>query len=612
MKILLGYGPFNDPTSPYHSLAYLASFIRSKGFSDVIVRDFNVEWFDHEIKSSNIKKLFQKAQVKYSDLKCKSKLSITEAENYKNLHILLSKTIIPIEIEDALRALKDSEKFYNFEIYDKAMSAYKLWTQLYSAVYFPLNLGVNLENRRDDFFNMYFAEDLAQVDTLSEPASSYLEWAKENIISQIKEESVAVLGLSAAFDTQLLYTLALAQLVKKECPNVKIILGGTAFSDWWKKLEDKSKMEVFFEHYCHYMCLGEGETAFWRFLEKIKAKEEPRNIKGILCYDEDKKTLLPFPGVFYEDINKLPTPDYSDVVWEQYFSPDRMVLYSPTRGCYWNKCTFCDYGLNTDGPTSPWRHRDIGLITKDLKEISKDQRFIYFAVDVLSPKGIREMAEAIISENIEIRWGAELRLEKTYKADLARLLKKSGCVALSVGYESGNQRILNLMDKGTKVKGMPKILEDVSNNGIALEMMSFVNFPTETYAEACETIDFLAEHQDYWSLFGVGNFTLTPGSYVAKRPDDFGITLLNKPSLTDSEIAMLYEEKNPAKSEEEKIEISEYADSLLWHRNVFIYDRPWLGGTDTPHTYFYLDKFGSRFFHEHTEKKNGTLKRGEE
>src|SRR6201999_341090 len=102
------------------------------------------------------------------------------------------------------------------------------------------------------------------------------------------------------------------------------------------------------------------------------------------------------PIIHYEDLTKLGGPMF-DHKWDLYLSPERGINYSPTRGCYWNRCTFCDYGLNTDKPTSPWREKPVNVVVEDLRKISNEQKvtYVYFAVDVMAPGYLERLSDAI-------------------------------------------------------------------------------------------------------------------------------------------------------------------------------------------------------------------------
>jgi hypothetical protein len=260
------------------------------------------------------------------------------------------------------------------------------------------------------------------------------------------------------------------------------------------------------------------------------------------------------------------------------------VYYSPTRGCYWNKCTFCDYGLNSDGPTSPWRQSQEERMIQDVRAISAHSRFIYFSVDVLAPATILRFAERAVEERLDIRWGAEIRLEKYWSRERCELLRRSGCVAVAVGFESGNQRILKLIDKGTTPAQVKQAIQAMHAAGIGVQMLGFTGFPTETFEEARDSIDFLVNNRELWTFGGLGDFVLTSGSIVAKDPARFGISGVRPAGKEGVARWLEYEEpisrgaRDAVKQEKRRLQPSHYG-------------RPWLGEPDTPHSYFYQDRF---------------------
>ena len=92
--------------------------------------------------------------------------------------------------------------------------------------------------------------------------------------------------------------------------------------------------------------------------------------------------------------------------------------------------------------------------------------------------------------------------------------------------ESGNQRILDLIDKGTSIAYMSQTMKNFALAGIACQLMAFTDFPTETPEEKKETFDFVSENDEYWSTGGLGTFLLTGTSMIAKNPSRFGITVV--------------------------------------------------------------------------------------
>jgi anaerobic magnesium-protoporphyrin IX monomethyl ester cyclase len=295
----------------------------------------------------------------------------------------------------------------------------------------------------------------------------------------------------------------------------------------------------------------------------------------------------------YEDIRALPSPAYDVWDWDRYWSPEPIVLYSPTRGCYWNKCTFCDYGLNSDRPTSPSRERPLAAVAADLAVAARHGRVLYFAVDAMSPRYLRGLASAMADSPFEFKWSAELRLERTFpQRSVGASLAASGCVAVSFGYESASQRILDLIDKGVRIDNVPGVLAELARNGIAAQLMGFTDFPTETAAEARATFEFLRRHDALWTTAGVGEFQLTPGSIVAKQPWRFGVEVLPGPVCDDvrrwvpwldveSGTEHWFEGEDPRVPEEYR----EWIDGPA-------YPRPFVGGIDSAHSLLYFARYG--------------------
>ena len=84
-------------------------------------------------------------------------------------------------------------------------------------------------------------------------------------------------------------------------------------------------------------------------------------------------------------------------------------------------------------------------------------------------------------------------------------------MAVSVGFESGNQRILNLIDKGTTPAQVKQTIEAMHAADIGVQMLGFTGFPTETFEEARDSIDFLVDNRELWTFGGLGDFVLTLG-----------------------------------------------------------------------------------------------------
>lgn len=90
--------------------------------------------------------------------------------------------------------------------------------------------------------------------------------------------------------------------------------------------------------------------------------------------------------------------------------------------------------------------------------------------------------------------------------------------------ESANQRIIDLMDKGTTPDGVAEVLARSTRAGIRNHLFIIVGFPSETEAEYLETMEFLYQNRDNVHRILACGFSLDNGSIIFKEPERFGIS----------------------------------------------------------------------------------------
>ncbi|MEX3716005.1 radical SAM protein [Cytobacillus horneckiae] len=595
MKTLLIYPPITDPTSGYHSLSYIESYACSKGFNDIDIMDTNIEALHYTMQPEESERIIKGIEKRRIYLENKGQLNkLEELELYYSWK---AKNFDNSKLRTAIDVLQDEDKFYDYSLYRPAVEIISSWVSIITLLGFPgqfngFSVPVNTH------FNLYSIGDLTNEDVINRVSNPFVGYYNNVFMQYLNSNNYSVLGINVTYTAQLPFALYISNLVKKEHPELKILFGGTAIADVWKYIIDKKRFFEIFNN-VDACTVGEGESAFVSILTNVKNNEPLSPTANVLLhpkYGHEVKEHIP---IKYENIEELPTPDFNKLPWEKYLSPHPYIYYSPSRGCYWNKCTFCDYGLNFDSPTSPWRQYSLEKIVEDLRILSKNYKFIYFSVDVLAPAMLLKLAQRIIDEGIDIRWGAEIRLEKYWSVERCTMLKQSGCTAISVGFESGNQRILNLIDKGTKIEQVKETIKHFTEAGIGVQMMGFTGFPTESLEDAMDSVNFLYENKHNWTFGGLGTFVLTKGAIVAQKPKDFGIS--NVKSYKGDDIAWQLYYTNTVGGYDEDEEILVKGKGSL-RKNHF--ERPWVGGVDSPHTMFYHDVFGTQIIDEIIKPNN--------
>jgi len=586
IQYLLINTPLTDPTAPYHSISYLVGATSNAGYTNITCLDANIEALNYLARPEQVA-----GQLQYCEdirLRLEKKGRLTRGEQLTYRYALAAVGFKPCMVRQAIAILQDAEAFYDYGLYRHAVMIMNRWLdflsvqgfagQFHNFAFVPTVVG-----------NLSSIGDLTNPSCLNRLLNPFSPYLNGPFADTILSRAWDLVGLSVNYADQLPFAIAMCKLIRSLRPECIICLGGTEISDDIKYLNDPRQIWTLFPD-CDVIVAGEGETALIEILDAIRERKPlPRQRPGILLPD-DPVTIMQ-PAARYENLAALADARYDIWDWKQYWSPEPVVLYSPTRGCYWNKCTFCDYGLNTDSPTSPSRMRPIEATIRELRNITRFARTLYFSVDAISPSYLRKLCHAIQENGIDIRWSAELRLERTFRQGLADELKNAGCVAISFGYESGSQRVLNLINKGVHLDQVPEVLRELARAGIGAQMMGFIGFPTETPEEARATFEFLLEHNDYWTLAGIGDFVLTRGSIVAKRYQDFGIQKIGAYSGDDI-IRSLYwidhdgRVRNP--QDMRTTAINKVAASLESFRD----NRPFVGGIDTNHSILYFAKYG--------------------
>jgi anaerobic magnesium-protoporphyrin IX monomethyl ester cyclase len=607
-RCLLLHPPFTDPTTPYHSLSYLVGHAAAAGFSEIECHDLNIACLNELTKSTHVRALLLHCRQLVHTIEDNFRrygAPPTNEEQVAYRLCLEAYDLCPEELEAATSVFRDPAVFFDYQTYSRAVKSVKRWLNLLSVNGIPGQFdGFSL--RFNGAANLCSSFDLSDQRYLSRVNAPFDPAYQRLLPDLLRQNRFDLIGFSVSYLGQLPFALRLMQLCAEFAPDAVIIAGGTEVSDVVKYANDDAVIWRTFAR-CDAIVVGEGENAFVEIMRAMSNGSRLVSGDGVWCNPRGRlRTNAALRSTRFENLNVIASPSYDLWDYKQYWAPYPMVLYSPTRGCYWNRCTFCDYGLNGDSPTSPSRERAIHRVIEDLKRIADITPYVYLAVDAISPRYLRRLCDAIIEEGLDVRWAAEIRLEKAIAdSDLAEVLSSSGMVAASFGFESACQRILNLIDKGIDIGRVASVLRSLVENHIGVQLMGFIGFPTETPEEAKATFDFLFMNPELWAIAAIGDFSLTAGSIVAKRPSQFGISSVEVAPGDDITRILLwtdaegYFHTGDASRSDIVMELSE---AILKIRD----DRPWVGGVDSAHSIFYFERFGPAFFRGHHAGNSGT------
>jgi p-methyltransferase len=200
----------------------------------------------------------------------------------------------------------------------------------------------------------------------------------------------------------------------------------------------------------------------------------------------------------------------------EFYTP--LVYMRTSRGCAFT-CSFCQLPLWSKRPT----YLPVNLIEREMKELYRSGvKYISFTDDSLNvplPR-FKEMLRMMIANRFDFRWMSYFRCanadEETFD-----LMKQSGCLAVRLGIESGDQRILNNMDKHVTLDDYQKGMRHLHERGIITDALFIVGFPGETAETVRHTVEFI--EQTCPTYYHLNIFQNLPDTPIHKQAENFGL-----------------------------------------------------------------------------------------
>lgn len=333
----------------------------------------------------------------------------------------------------------------------------------------------------------------------------------ERLIKKIVAKNPDLIGITC-ISAYLQIVKGLILSLKRWVENIPIVVGGphaTALPE--DMLDVGADMVV----------LGEGESTLLKIIDYYQGDIKKEDVNGI-AYKDSENNVRINPKISYEDVNKIPPPAYHLLNMEHYFARNYAIRgywlrngwVFTARGCP-GKCIFCASYL-THGYKI--RERDIGDIIVELKFLKKKYRIEGFWIldDTFTVKTERviEFCKRLRESGLNLKWGCQSRVNY-FNEKQAVALKKSNCLQVDFGVESGSQRALDYLKKGISVeqsRGAFRICRKYRLRALATVM---IGTPYETTEDIEKTRELLNEiRPDYTGLFFT---TPYPGTELYKQ-----------------------------------------------------------------------------------------------
>lgn len=259
------------------------------------------------------------------------------------------------------------------------------------------------------------------------------------------------------------------------------------------------------DHYDRYLeagadfaIIGEGEQTLLELVEALERDIKDFSVVQGIAYLSEGSIVRTAPRPLMRDLDSLPLPAwdllnmraYRDA-WmpvKGYFS----VNMATTRGCPF-KCNWCAkpiYG-------NRYHSRSPENVLMEIKTLAEQVPFdhIWFCDDIfgLKPGWVKSFADLTEQAGMRLRFKIQSRADLLVQENYVRDLARAGCETVWMGAESGSQKILDAMDKGTTIRQIREATVLLKRYGIKPAFFIQFGYPGETWEDIALTIRLINE-----------------------------------------------------------------------------------------------------------------------
>lgn len=527
MKTLLIFPPQWMPVSPHFALPTLLGQFEGTGYNASVL-DLNIDFYNKLLTSKHVKdslnrsvKLLPilKERIQTYFVKGKKLQEYTFAQqneiakasmidNFLKKHGDGLKTVAAI-IDKSIEVMKSKQHYYNPKLFTSAIANINTALEICSMPYYPTQIGFT------SYSNELLTLDYECIKyyVFDKTTNIYIKYF-ESMLDKIKAEKADYIGISINSSSQIIAGLTLANMLKKET-NAHISIGGNHFGRVTDSLE---KYPEFFELFCDSLLVEEGEVPVIELTRYVNGEINIEEVPNLM-YLKDGKVQFN-NKIEPRKLNELKTPSLDGYNLNAYFTPEIVMPFPASRGCYWRKCSFCDHDFGMY-----YNIKNIDKLIKEIKTFKEKYGITKFEFidEAISPNYMEAMSKRFLEENLDVEFFCDARLEDGFTKEVCDLAVDAGLRMVLWGFESGSKKIMKLINKGINVDNRLKILKDAREAGIYNFAFIFFGFPAETKRDAMKTIKVICDNTDIINSYGKSVFTMGKHTKLREAPEKYGV-----------------------------------------------------------------------------------------
>ena len=375
------------------------------------------------------------------------------------------------------------------------------------------------------------------------------------IAQKLQCNSYLTVGISTTFCDQIDDAIEMIRFVRAYAPDSCIILGGPTVVNYINAYLHESedvfhfsmrRLDVQYVIHSFY-----GEEELFQIIQNTKSNRSITNIPNLFYKKHE---------IFHFTYQKTDVFDLRNSVvnWGLFRKQvSNVVSIRTTVSCQFS-CSFCSYPINA-GKFSAMPVAEVEMMLKEIDK-QKEIELVHFIDDTFNVpvKRFREILNMMSRNHFHFKWFSYIRCQ-FLDDEIVGLMKKSGCIGVFLGIESGSEKMLRIMNKCSDVKSFQKGIALLNQYSIINFASFIIGYPGETQETIEETISFIEQNQPtFYSLNTWVYDTRTP---INERREEFGLEGVYK---TWRHNTMTYEKANQITLEAKSSIQNSILDFLPW------------------------------------------------
>lgn len=342
------------------------------------------------------------------------------------------------------------------------------------------------------------------------------------IVQMVKNLHPCLFGVSINWLHLSQGALELAEILKQNFPDIKIVAGGSHAGLFAKEIMSK------YNKLLDGVAVGEGEETLLDIVERVFDNEELDDIAGLMTNSGSFT-----PRKITSDLNLLPLYTYQDIfpVPRQYDHPKRFAALNTTRGGCKKTCNFC---LESKSLGNLSRHKTVAFsperLAAQLKWFIAEGKDLVTIEDQISCHGdgvLLALIEEMHRKDLHLKHLSIFIEPGSLSSDVYKALEKAPVdeLVLSFGIETGSQKVARNLNRHHDYQKIYSELEDVGKRNFYAGSWWMVGLPGETDTEIEETRKMIQDtHAMGIYPHSVSPLILFPQTELARMAESFNIS----------------------------------------------------------------------------------------